>query len=238
MESRNINLPKLKRNINDIERVISTLGGFYLLYDSLKYKRSVAEIAAAGFMIFRGVSGYCPASEAGEKFLNRRRAVMPKGSNINIHARMIINRRREDVYDSWRNLQNLPLFMEHLDEVTIISEEFSEWKATLPGGVGKVKWKAEVVRDEPHRYISWRSVSGSTVKNVGKVEFKDAGELGTLVHIVFSYHAPLGLAGEEVAALLNPLFEKMVRKDVLGFKRFMETGTPKKISQETVKIFT
>lgn len=232
-----IRIPEITPNISNFERVVSTLGGVYLLYDALRNKRSIAEIGAAGFMVFRGVSGYCPVSQAGEKLLDRRRE-KSHSSNVNIHARMIIKRPVEEVYNFWRHLGNLPLFMEHLQSVDVQSETLSEWKARLPGGIGTVSWKAEIVREEPFRFIGWRSLPGSTIKNAGKVEFKDAGELGTLIHVVFSYHAPLGSAGEEVAKLMTPVFERMVRKDIMGFKRYMETGIPEKISQETRKIYT
>ncbi|WP_297334609.1 SRPBCC family protein [Flavobacterium sp.] len=233
----NIKIPEVKKNISDFERAVSALGGLYLLYDSLKRNRSIPELAAAGFMLFRGVSGYCPATQAAENFLDKKRD-KKHNSNVNIHARLIVKKPVEEVYNFWRNLGNLPLFMEHLESVTVLNESLSEWKAKLPGGIGTVGWKAQIVGEEPNRYVGWSSLPGSAVRNAGKVEFKDAGELGTLIHIVFSYHAPLGSAGEEVAKLMNPVFENMVRKDVMGFKRFMETGTPDKISQETVKIYS
>lgn len=238
MELSKITLPAMEKNIKTTERVISAIGGAYLLYDALKNKRSVPEIIAAGFMVFRGVSGYCPVSHVGHLLLEKNDRPKSSNSNINIHARMIVKKPVEEVYNFWRHLGNLPLFMEHLESVTVLGDTQSEWKAKLPGGIGTVSWKAEIVGEEPHRYIGWRSLSGSTVKNAGKVEFKDAGELGTLVHVVFSYHAPLGSAGEEIARLMNPVFEKMVRKDIMGFKRYMETGTSDVISQETVKIYT
>lgn len=231
-----ISMPRITPNLSDPERIISALGGLYLLYDALKNKRSIPEIGAAGFMVFRGISGYCPVTAAGEKIMGKHTA--PTGSNVNIHTRLIVKRPVEEVYSFWRNLGNLPLFMEHLESVTVLNEIRSEWKARLPGGLGTVSWNAEIVKEEPFRFIGWRSIEGSAIKNAGKVEFKDAGELGTLVHIVFSYDAPFGAAGEEIAKLLSPIFEKTVRKDVMGFKRFMETGTPEKISQETVTIYT
>ena len=233
----NINLPVPDKNIGDFERVISAVGGMYLLYDSLKKNRSIPEIAAAGFMIFRGVSGYCPVGAALEKFIDDR-GNKKHSCNVNAHARLIIKRPLEEVYEFWRALDNLPLFMEHLESVKSLDETYSEWTAKLPGGIGNVSWKAQIVGEDPYRYIGWSSLPGSAIRNSGKVEFKDAGELGTLVHIVISYHAPLGAAGEEVAKLLNPVFENMVRKDVMGFKRFMETGRPGRISQETVKIYS
>ena len=48
----------------------------------------------------------------------------------------------------------------------------------------------------------------------------------------------MGVASEEAAKLLSPVFEKMVREDIMSFKRYMETGTPDKISQEPITIFT
>lgn len=225
------------KNISDIERFISVLGGAYLLYDSFKNnKRSIPEIAAAGFMLYRGLSGLCPAGAAGKKLFAKPQK--PHNSNINVHARLIVNAPVNEVYNFWRHLGNLPLFMEHLEGVTVLSDTMSEWKAKLPGNLGNITWKAEIVAEEPHRFIGWRSLAGSAVTHTGKVEFKDAGELGTLVHVVFSYHSLFGMVGEEVARLLTPAFEKIVRNDIMGFKRYMETGTPQKLQQETVKIYT
>lgn len=229
--------PAGKKNIDNLERIVSLLGGAYLLYDAFrKEKRSLPEIGAAAYMIYRGVSGYCPAVGAGKRLLAK--PARPKDSNVNIHVRMLVQRPVNEVYNFWRHLGNLPLFMEHLQGITVLGDTLSEWKATLPGGVGTVSWKAEIVADEPNRLIGWRSLPDSAVQNAGRVTFKDAGELGTLVHVVFSYQAPFGSVGEELARIVNPVFERMVRKDVLGFKRYMETGTPQRLQQEVVAIYT
>ena len=235
-KSNNIHVTALDTNIGAFERLVSALGGAYLMYDALKNKRSIPEIGAAAFMLFRGVSGYCPVSALGQQAMDKSEP-KPKKSNVNIHSRLIISRPLDEVYNFWRNLSNLPLFMKHLESVEELSATESEWKAKLPGGVGSVSWKAEIVKEEENRFIGWRSLAGSTIKNAGKVEFKDAGELGTLVHITFSYQAPMGAAGESVAKWLTPVFEKMVKNDVMSFKRYMETGTSELISQEPLTIY-
>ncbi|AWH85164.1 cyclase/dehydrase [Flavobacterium album] len=232
-----------KKTISDLECAISVLGGAYLLYDSFKKeKKSILEMAAAGFMLYRGIKGLQRNGTLGNIPLGKKLfgepAKKPSGSNINIHTRMIVQRPVNEVYNFWRHLGNLPLFMDHLEGVTVLSDTHSEWKASLPGGMGTISWKAEIVSDEPHRHIGWRSLPGSAISNAGKVTFKDAGELGTLVHVVFSYSMPFGSMGTEIARLMNPVFEKLVRKDVLGFKRYMETGTPQRLQQETVAIYT
>ncbi|MES2485525.1 MAG: SRPBCC family protein [Bacteroidota bacterium] len=232
----NLSVIKSEKAIGDIEKVISIVGGAYLLYDALKReKKSIPEIAAAGFMIYRGVKGFLKDYDTGNLM---GKPAKHTNSNINIHGRLIVKRPINEVYNFWRHLGNLPLFMDHLEGVTVLSDTLSEWKVRLPGLGNEISWKAEIVAEEPHRFIGWRSLPGGIIKHAGKVEFKDAGELGTLVHIVFSYQAPLGHTGEEIARVLNPVFEKMVRKDVMGFKRYMETGTTEKLQQETVAIFT
>jgi uncharacterized membrane protein len=231
----NFSVTKSDKTIGDIEKAVSIIGGAYLLYDALKKdKKSILEMAAAGFMIYRGIKGFI-ASNSNNRLKTPARH---HDSNINIHTRMIVKRPAGEVYNFWRHLGNLPLFMGHLESVTVFSDTLSEWKVRLPGLGSEVSWKAEIVAEEPNRFIGWRSLPDSVVRHAGKVEFKDAGELGTYVHIVFSYHAPMGHAGHEIASLLNPVFEKMVRNDVLGFKRYMETGTPQKLQQQATAIFT
>jgi len=226
-----------ERSIGSIERIITIAGGAYLLYDALKKeKKSLLQTAAGGFMIYRGIKGFMDAVNTSGKTMQQPKK--HKEGTITIHARLIVKKPVSEVYNFWRHLGNLPLFMEHLEGVTVLSDTLSEWKVRLPGLGQSVSWKAGIVAEEPHRFIGWRSLQGSAISNAGKVEFKDAGELGTLVHVVFSYQAPLGSAGGEVARLLNPVFEKMVRNDILGFKRYMETGTPEHLQQETVAIYT
>jgi uncharacterized membrane protein len=234
---KNIPVPNIDSNLGKFERIVSAAGGAYLMYDSLKNKRSIAEIGAAAFMIFRGATGYCPLSDAAQKLLHKGDTSGDKRSNINIHSRLIVGRPVDEVYAFWRNLSNLPLFMKHLDSVEELDNNQSEWKAKF-AGIASISWKAEIVKEEQNRFIGWRSLAGSTIHNVGKVEFKDAGELGTLIHVTISYKPPMGGAGEEVAKWLTPSLEKIVKKDIMGFKRFMETGTPERISQEPVAIFT
>lgn len=231
----NLSVTKSEKTIGDIEKVISILGGAYLLYDALKKPRkNIPEIAAAGFMIYRGVKGFL--NTGGGNVVSA--PAKHRDGNINIHTRMIVKRPINEVYTFWRHLGNLPLFMEHLESVTVFSDTLSEWKVRMPGLGSEVGWKAEIVAEEPNRFIGWRSVSDSIVRHAGKAEFKDAGELGTYMHVTFSYHPPMGHAGHTIAGFMNPVFEKIVRKDLLGFKRYMETGIPQKLQQETTAIFT
>lgn len=66
------------------------------------------------------------------------------------------------------------------------------------------------------------SLNDAAVKNFGKVLFKSAGQ-ATEIEVTISYRAPLGIAGEGAAKLLNPLFEKIVYDDIRALKSYLET---------------
>lgn len=196
------------------ERILSIAGGSWLLYDMLSAgKTDYLKSAAAGFLLFRGATGFGLVTGSGR---NRR--------NIKIETTMTVNRPVNEVYDYWRKLENLPLFMDHLESVKELDERKSEWKARIPGGIGTISWKSEIIREESNRHVSWRSLPDSAIENEGTVSFHDAGKYGTRVEVVISYRTPAGKAGDKAAELANPLFEKMIRKDIKNFKSHMETG--------------
>lgn len=205
-------------NIGTPERIVSVVSGSFLLYNSLAKKpKSIPRALVAGFIIFRGATGHCPAYK-----LIGKKAAPVKVSNVNIKVNMTIDKPVPFVYQFWRKLENLPLFMKHLESVTVLDEETSEWKAKIPGNLGNLTWKASIIKDEENREISWRSFSDALIHNVGKVEFHDNGSFGTKMYVVISYRAPLGKPGEIATKVLNPIFENMVEEDIKRFKEYVE----------------
>lgn len=215
-------------NVGAAERILSVFSGAYLLLHSIsKEKGNTMEGTAATYLLLRGVTGFCPLYQAMGKT-----EIGQTPQNINIRTILTVNRPRHQVYAAWRKLDDLPLFMKHLHKVTQLDEENSEWEAYVPGGLGTISWKSHIVKDDPGATLSWQSLPGSTVENAGKIEFRDAGDTGTEVHVVISYHAPLGLVGEKAARLVNPVFEKMVREDVNDFKTYIETGEISSVEEQ------
>jgi uncharacterized membrane protein len=215
---------KLSVNVGKLERVVSILAGTALLIKGFKKdadgnKFNIPLAAGGGYLLYRGATGHCNVyGLAGKKKLP------DTVKNINIHHKITVNRARPEVYAFWRELSNLPLFMEHLKKVTIIDEKRSHWEAKVPGGLGTIEWDAEIVKEIPDELIGWNSLPGATIHNAGKVEFRDAGDNGTELNVVITYRAPFGDVGEGIASLFNPMFDKMVVKDVQQFKRYIETG--------------
>lgn len=215
-------LPHMHVNVSPTERAVSLFAGAYFLLDALiGKKKSIAETALAGYLLYRGGTGNCAIYNALGKTKPDN-----KSRNVNIQVRQLVNRPRKQVYEFWKNFENLSLFMEHLDSVKHLNDDISVWESKIPGGLGTLRWKSEIVKDRPYDLIGWHSLPGSSVVSAGKVEFKEVIEDVTEVHVVISYHAPGGIPGEGAARLINPIFEDMVREDVRNFKWYMERNTP------------
>ena len=92
----------------------------------------------------------------------------------------------------------------------------------MPGGIGDVRWEAEIIKEVPGSELSWASVPGASIENVGKVNFSDTPGGGTRIDVLISYRAPGGVIGERMSRLLTPFFRDAIEKDIRGFKHFME----------------
>jgi uncharacterized membrane protein len=215
---KDVNVPDLKTNVGFPERIISILSGSFLMCNALSSKGSFLKTLGAGYLIFRGTTGYCAGYDAAGKTLGL------KSRNINIYTSITVDKPPKEVYTFWRKLDNLPLFMEHIEEVNTIDETNSEWKLEIPGGFGKVSWKSRIVEDVPNERLSWHSLPGSSIENAGNVQFIKSGRSGTELHVFISYRVPAGKIGEKVAKLFNPMFEEMVREDIKNFREFLEKG--------------
>jgi uncharacterized membrane protein len=135
-----------------------------------------------------------------------------------------IKKSREEVYAFWRNFENLPQFMYHLDSVQVRESGRSHWVAKAPAGT-TVEWDAEVTEDVPNERIAWRSLPGADVANWGSVEFRrGAGDRGTEVHVQIHYDPPAGTLGKVVAKLFGEEPEQQVGDDLRRLKQVLETG--------------
>lgn len=211
-------------NVGQNERMISVGLGAFLLSSGLNNLtrhpiKGLLRTFIGGALLYRGVSGNCPVYSS----LGKTKGVTHTQA-INIRTGLIVNKPKNEVYAFWRKLENLPLFMKHLASVTEIDSKHSHWEAEIPGGIGKIKWNAEIVKEEEGSLIGWQSITNATINNAGKVTFKDAlGGQGTELEIVISYHPPAGELGAGIAKSLNPVLEKMIRQDIMNFKDYIET---------------
>src|SRR5690606_1246961 len=65
-----------------------------------------------------------------------------------------------EVFRFWRNLENLPRVMNHLEEVRQTGDRRSHWVAKGPAGT-RVEWNAEITDARENELLAWRSLEGS-----------------------------------------------------------------------------
>ena len=213
-----------KTNITNIERAISIIGGATIVYLGLKRPSwgGLLLTACGSGLLHRGITGHCVgyASLKGKHTLTADSA--PVARDIHVEKSITINKSPEELYAFWRNFENLPRIMQHLESVTTIDFGRSHWVAVGPAGK-RLEWDAEIYNEKSNELIAWRSLNGSDVVNAGSVRF-EAGPSGrgTKVTVVVNYN----ITGGKLTALVAKLFGaepgQMIQDDLRRFKQLME----------------
>jgi uncharacterized membrane protein len=222
-------------NVGTTERLVSVTAGSIAVLQGLSRGTLPGLVCAAigGALVYRGATGHChlygaldinTAQPEPQSEQDLREELDSRG--IHVEQAFLINRSPEDLYQYWRNFQNLPQIMSHLKEVRVDSDRKSHWVAKAPRiAGGSVEWDAEITADEPNTRIAWRSLSGSQIDCTGEIRFAKAmGDRGTEVHVTMEYVPPAGKLGHWVATLFGEAPRRQMRDDLRNFKALMETG--------------
>ena len=222
-------------NVSMPERFVSAVGGGALLAYGIKRGDTLGVVLSilGGGLALRGATGHCQVYDAlGVSTSNEPKYKNPKspygrgwlaGGKIHVTKSVTINKSPAELYAFWRNFENLPQFMSHLESVTKIDDKRSHWKAKAPLGTS-VEWDAEVTSDITNERIGWKSLENSDIANSGVVEFLPTVERGTEVKVILTYEPPAGKLGSLVAKLFGEEPEQQVSEDLRRFKSLMEAG--------------
>jgi uncharacterized membrane protein len=158
-------------------------------------------------------------------YASRRLQAEPVELNDEVITQSLaINSTPEALYTFWRNVENLPRFMTHLESVTVTGEQTSHWVAKAPGG-SSVEWDAQIVRDDPNEGLSWETVEGSEIQHQGTVRFEPARSgRGTIVRVELRYAPPAGKVGVYLARALGEEPDVQIKDDLRRLKQLLETG--------------
>jgi len=234
-------LTNMNTNVSPTERVVSGVAGGALIAYGIKQGGAVGVVLSilGGGLTLRGATGHCQVydamdvntadaqqqqkrSGAGSKSSPFSKGLLPTGK-IHVKKSVTINKSPAELYQFWRNFENLPRFMTHLESVTVTGEKTSFWKAKAPLGT-TVEWNAEITSEQENQRIGWKSVEGADVPNSGVVEFNSTSTRGTEVRVVLTYEPPAGQLGAMVAKLFGEEPSQQVYGDLYRFKSMMESG--------------
>ena len=235
-------LTDLSTNLGDSERVVSAVGGGALIAYGIKRKDWLGALlgVVGGAFALRGATGHCQLYDAldvdtSEKSLFARGKQQAKSwfeTTTEVTKSVTINKSAKELYEFWRDFENLPKFMNHLESVKVINQKKSEWKAKAPLGY-EVTWEAQISQDVENELIAWRSIEGSQIPNTGSVEFKETKDRGTEVKVTIKYEPPAGKIGELAAKILTEEPNTQVAEDLRRFKSLMEAGEIVKVEGQT-----
>jgi uncharacterized membrane protein len=199
-------------NLGPGERWLSLAAGVALLGVAIR-RRSIPFFLGGGALVLRGVSGFCPVYHA-----------LQSGGAVEIEKTISVFRPPHEVYAMWRNLENLPRFISHLESITADDDKRSHWVARI-ATPARLEWDAVITEDRETESISWQSAPGSEVEHAGSVYFRAVpGRSATEVRVALSYKAPGGIAGGAVAKLLSTVTDHRIKEDLRCFKAIVEAG--------------
>jgi len=218
------------RNISDAERWLSIAAGMGLAAYGLTRRRGAGGwmlAAFGGLLVRRGASGHCDTYElfgintAGTGQDTRR--ALGGSAGVIVDESVTINQPVETLYRFWRNLENLPRVMRHLESVERITDTLSRWRAKGPAHT-VVEWNAEIINEVPNKVIGWQSIEGSDVVSAGSVNFDDLGAgRGTRVRVRLQYSPPGGKVGAAIVKLVGRDAATEIREDLRQFKASVES---------------
>jgi uncharacterized membrane protein len=146
-----------------------------------------------------------------------------EGKGLKVQRSITIGLPPTEIYQFWRQLENLPRFMYHVKSVKKKSEGISHWVVETAKGL-ELEWDAQIIEDKPDEMISWRSLEGAEVHNAGSVWFKAAsGNRGTVVKVAIRYSPPAGKVGAAFAKLAGDSAERQIANDLFRLKSLLET---------------
>lgn len=228
-------------NVGRTGRWVSLAAGGALAAYAFKKRGAAGGAAAIGgaALLYRGATGHCDVYQAfGVDTADRQSRqrgtglIADRGSDtrrqlggargIHVDEAVTINKPIAEVFRFWRNFENLPQFMEHLESVAMREEGISHWVAKGPAGID-VEWDARIINEVDNKLIGWQSLDGSTVSTAGSVNF-DETEHGTRVRVHLQYSPPAGRVGAAIARVFGEEPNQTIREDLRRFKQLMETG--------------
>lgn len=134
------------------------------------------------------------------------------------------------IYEYWRNLENLPSFMKNIEEVRATGPDTTHWVIKGPLGY-RAEFDAKTTQDEPNSAIGWNTVDGD-VQTSGQVRFQEITPTRTKLEVQMKFaDPPGGRAGEAVSRLTSGP-KAIMEQDLRNFRDIMEgTATPEEVQQ-------
>jgi uncharacterized membrane protein len=216
-------------NVGEAEQWWSVLGGLALGWYGLRHRARLPRplqwglLSVGGLLMARGVTAHCALYRV--LGLNSRGETPPDDATgpsvAHLEHTVTVHRPVEEVYRFWRNVENWPQVMPHLESVTSAGRTRFHWSMKGPAGA-TVTWNAAITDDRPNRLIAWQSMTQSGGNHRGAIRFRSLASGDTDVCMSLDYHPSSGPVGIATGHALGDDPAHRVQEHLAEFKRLME----------------
>tara|TARA_Y100000589_G_C26988145_1_gene561453 strand:- start:305 stop:775 length:471 start_codon:yes stop_codon:yes gene_type:complete len=136
----------------------------------------------------------------------------------------IVNAPLKNVWQTWSDLDSMPLWMSWIESVKTIDQDTStlpdltEW--TLAANGFKFKWKAQITERVEWEKLQWESVGGLPTK--GSVLFSSENQNVTSVNLSVTYELPRMIARLMEENILGKMVTNELQANIERFKNLVE----------------
>jgi len=215
-------------NIGEAEQWLSVLTGLAVGWYGLRRGTQRGGgigwgwLTLGGLLIARGVIGHCAVyralgidSSGADDNASR--------SGVRLEHSVTVQRPVEAVYAFWRQVENWPQVMPHIQSVTRSGHD--RFHCSIKGAtVTTLTWDAVITDDRPNRQISWRSLARSGGTNRGTVRFRPVGG-GTEVLMSLHYDPSGGPVGMMTSKILGDDPAHRIVEQLNSFKQLMDRSS-------------
>lgn len=135
-----------------------------------------------------------------------------------------------EVYDYWKNLENLPRFMSNVEDVSMTGPSTSHWKVKGPIGTS-VEFDAKTTQNRENEALAWNTEDGD-IETSGQVRFQEITPNRTRIEVQMNWADPPGGKVGEVVTGMFAGPKTMFEQDLRNFKDIIEgTATPEEVQE-------
>lgn len=217
----------LSRLVVDMSRVIPFRSAGQLRNHDSDMTQKVGKALGATLAVYgltrRSLFGLLIAGTGGGLAYYAHRASASPQEQV-ARSSVLLNCSPEEAFRFWRDFENLPRFMAHLQSVTVADEKHSQW--IFRGPLGRpVTINSLIDNERKNESIVWNSLPGSDLMMKGSVEFRPAPNgRGTVLEANIRYSPPAGSAGGILAKVLGKDPSFLMRQDLRRLKALIEAG--------------
>lgn len=219
--------PSNDPNVGQAERIASSVAGGALLLLAIRERGLVGGALAAlgAACLWHGSRRHSPVYAAlGVQSDDASTWSNPISRDIHSRWSVTIDRSPQELFETWRELSNLPRFLTHVESVEEQDDKISHWTARIPGGK-TAEWDARITQEDRPHTIRWESLEGADFDHRGQITFRPAfAGRGTVVALEMKYHLPAGLVGVLFAKAKGVDPQHEAAEALRRLKQWAETG--------------